>query len=222
MVSRWRRHLDLLQVIGMEPSFNNHPDEHSSVKMRDRPLHKDEIQRVCKILGLDTDGTVPDLRDRVRDEYFDDYNYGTWRNPKESKQGTSQFSTDELFRLIGVIKSVLRLDAAEVDIWDDLPDWGGELHIVTEDGEYDVEVVEKGRASWKDSWGDTQRYDSYECYKLAGRYFEDGRRHRLMVLRGLDTDECKYRSSVVLERQVDYGPYQRWKKQTYVQEVTVQ
>lgn len=212
MVRRATRFFDLMDRLDYEHPDDPPGDRFGRVRWK-KTVPKEAMVEIAEKLGVSTDGTKPELRSRIMTEVLG-------REP--NKSSNSKWSTSDLFRVIRALSEALRLDAGEVDIWDDLPDWGGQLQIVTEDGEYDVEVVEKGRASWKDSWGDTQRYDSYECYKLAGRHFEDGRRHRLMVLRGLDTDECKYRSSVVLERQVDYGPYQRWKKQTYVREVTVQ
>lgn len=200
----------MLQVINMEPEFDEHPNEVSHVKMTERPMHRDEIVRLCKILGIDHDGTIPELRDRIRAVVIN-----------RDKAGSSRFSTRELWQLVGAAKTSLRLDADEVDIYDEIPQWGGQLSIVTEDGEHDVEVVDKGKASWKDRWGDQPNYSEYEMYVLAANHFDDNRRRRLMVLRDLDYDQCKYRGSVVLERKVDYGPYQRWKKQSYVQEVDI-
>jgi len=220
MVNRWRRHLDLLQMIDMEPNFTHHPDEHSSAAMQDRPMHKNEIQRVCRFLDLDTDGTVPELRDRLRDEYIPKDCFGTWRDPKDEKAGSSEFSAIELRRLTSEVKYARRLDAKEVDIWNDIPTVSRELTIETEDNTYTGEFVGKQRDPWKDSWGD-ERYSEYEMYRLAGHRFSDGRQRRLMVLRDLDTDACKYTGSVVLERKRDYGPYERWKKQSYVRSIDV-
>lgn len=210
MVRRSRRHLDLLQTIDMEPDFKRHPDEVHSSKMRDRPMHKDEIVRVCEILDVNPAGIVAELRNQLR----------SFSGLYEDKQDSSQFSTNELFYLSRHCNDALRLDAEDVDIYDKIADWGGKLQIVTEDDEHHVEVVEKGKADWKDSWDDSQRFESYEMYRLSGRHFDNGRRHRLMVLRGQDPDSCKYRGSVVLERPKDYGPYKQWRKKSYVREVT--
>ena len=220
MVNRWRRHLDLLQMIDMELNFTHHPEEHPSAAMQDRPMHKDEIQQICRFLNLDDDGTLPELRDRIRDEYIDSSRFGTWHNPKDEKAGSSEFSTTELRRLTGKVKRARRLDAEDVDIWNDVPTVSRELTIETEDNTHTAEFIGKQRSLWKPRWGD-ERYSEYEMYKLAGRHFDDSRRRRLMVLRDLDVDACKYTGSVVLERKRDYGPYEHWKKQSYVRSIEI-
>lgn len=217
MVSRWRRHLDLLQAIDMEPSFDKHPDDHWSTKMRDRPMHKDEIQQVCQILGLDDDGTVPELRDRIRETIFEDKRYGTWRNPQDSKAGTSQFSTSELLGLIRAVNHELRLDFE--DVWPEIDDVFMEGDVVRIDGEeyvidnfydgpHDGTVAEKELP-----------LDEFVCVEFKGGENKHDRRYRLVMMNELDMDECKYNHSVVLEKARDFGPWKRWKKDSYVKEV---
>lgn len=210
MVRRSTRFFDLMDRLDYDHPDDPPGDRFGRVRWK-KTVPKEAMVEIAEKLGLETDGTKPELRHRIMTEVLG-------REP--NKSSNSKWSTRDLFRVIRALTEALRLDASEVNIYDDLPDWGGQLHIVTEDGEYDVEVVEKGRGGWK--WDDPQNYSEYEMYKLAARHFDDKRRHRLMVLRDLNYDQCRYRGSVVLEKQVDYGPYQRWKKQTYVQEVTVQ
>lgn len=211
MVRRATRFFDLMDRLDYDHPDDPPGDRFGRVRWK-KTVPKKAMVEIAEKLGLNTDGTKPELRNRIMTEVLG-------REP--NKSSNSKWSTSDLFRVIRALSEAQRLDAEEVNIWDKIPKWAGKLTIVTEDGEYDVEVVDKGKASWKDSWDDPPNYSEYELYKLAGRHFEDGRRHRLMVLRDLDYDQCRYRGSVVLEKQVDFGPYQRWKKQSYVQEVTV-
>jgi hypothetical protein len=201
----------------MERLDYDHPDNPPGNRFGrvrwEKTVPKEAMVEIAGKLGIDTSGDKPELRQRIREH---SHSHGSEKSPE------SKLSTNDLLRIRLALNRALRLDASEVDVYDDLPKWGGNLVVTTEEhDELEVEVVDKGKASWKDHWGDEPNYSEYELYKLAGRHFEDGRRHRVMVLHDLDYDQFNYRGSVVLEKQVGYGPYQRWKKQCYVREVMV-
>lgn len=174
-----------------------------------KSVPKEAMVEIANRLDIDPSGKKPELRLRIIEHV---HGFET------SKSGETTWNTNELYRINRALHNASLLKADEVDIWDDV---GAKslITIVTPDETYEVEIVEKGRSKWAMSWPDPPSYEEYEMYKLAGRHFDNNRRHRLMVLRGLDYDECKYRSSVVLEQPVDHGPYKRWRKLTYVQDV---
>ena len=213
MVSRSRRLLDLLQVIDLEPNFNKHPDEVSHATMANRVLRKEEIQRVCEILDLDDFGRVPELRDRIREEYFSGFRYGTWRHPKDGKKGTSEFSTGELRKLNSLCRKAQRMTPREVP----QIEYGDILEIITCDDKFEVDVIDEERGTWRPHWGE-KAYDSYDLYELSCPRWD--RNKRLMVLHDLNTDVCRYDNAVLIEKPRGYGPYKHWKKDEYVWDIS--
>lgn len=190
---------------------DKHPDTTTSSRMRDRPMHKNELQELCDVLGLDADGTVPEMRDRIRDGYIPSSFFGTYRYPKDSKKGTSQFSTSELRRLTGEVLSVQRLDFEDVQF--SYPIESGDT-IVVNGTEYEVEIWSEGPK------GGTKAHKELPLDHYVSFQFKNCRK-RLMLIDGLDTDECQYDHSVVLERAFDWGPWKRWRKDSYVTELEI-
>lgn len=210
MVRRATRFFDLMEKIDYDHPDDPPGDRFGRIRY-EKSVPKDAMIQIAERLDIQSGGIKPELRDQIRQDIL---------NRPSNKSPVTILSSNELFRVIRALNHNERLNAVDVDIYDELPQWHGSLVISTEDhDELSVEVFSKGKGAWK--WGEPQRYSEYEQYMLADRDFDDGRRRRLMVLRDLNTDECRYNSDVVLERTVDYGPYKHWKRQSYVTEVTV-
>lgn len=163
-----------------------------------RSVHKDEMIEILGIIGEPTDWSdakVPELRDEIRDII----------NYKTRKSGSSQFASRELYNINRAIDSAQRLEAENIDIrWLSLIG-----DTITVNGvNYTVDDAHVNQDAHPDAL-----YESYDMIELSPD------RWRIMVLYDLDTDECKYKSSVVLEKAHDYGPYKRWKKDSYVKSI---
>lgn len=193
MVNRHVRLSDLLERLGKESAINH-----------TRELRKSELLEICDRLEIDvTDETKNELRGLIRQQGI---------THTEHKSDRSRFATRELLRLNRALTHQERLDAEDVsdDMYDTVNQWGGYVEVNGES----YEVVEKGKGPFpKHAPSDRQTYEMYEVYYLGGK------RRRLMILHGLDTDTCRYDNSVVFEEAHDYGPYKRWKKDEYVTEL---
>lgn len=172
-------------------------------KLSNAGLRKAELVKLARRLELDFDEThtVPRIRTAIREEV----------GLRTHKSGMTRFSTSELLQLMRAIDHTKYLDAEDTDLdWDDVQ--RGDRLLVNGDR---LKVTE----TYSGPHDGTEAADQMPL----DRYWEFrfGSRRRLMVLWGLDKDECKYRHSVVLEEAVDYGPYKRWTKEAYVESLDV-
>lgn len=198
MVRRAIRVRDLLEKMGRDVEERNTNTVFGRDAKYDRKLHHNELLEACEHLGINFEDrpAVPEMRKALRD---------AGHTGRTDKVPESEFSTRELLKLIRALDHSVYIEAEDVgDIWDDVAKWGGELYV---NGEW-REVTEKSRGELRTE----QPYDSYELY-----YF--GQNKRLSILHNLDTDECRYRHSVILEKRVNDVPYRRWMKDEYVTSV---
>jgi hypothetical protein len=184
----------------------DHPDDPPGNRFGLNHWHKtvpkEAMVEIAERLDVDKSGNKPALRQRIRKAAI---------GHESQKSANSKLSTSDLFHISCAVTYSQYLDADDVDIYDELPEWGGTLVVNGE--EYDV--TQKSRGMWQDSWEAEPRYDAYEIYYL------DSKRTRLVVIRGR-TDQCRYDHSVVLENAVGYGPCKQWLQDESVTEVYVQ
>lgn len=204
MTARWVRVRDVLSALDIEH------DE--GIFDRDY-LRKDELQAACDFIGIDSDGTMADLRQRLRDELFSDSRvYGihkdiTYLNEKDPD---TAFSNRELRGITSAVLAKKRYDVTDIEF--DPEYQVSPLNSVNVNGrEFYVDYVESEQAH------EDAAYESWVSWTLTPSDEDKrGGRFRLMFLRGLDTDACCYDHSVVLEMKRNYPPYETWKKQNYV------
>lgn len=169
-----------------------------------KTITKDELIQCFELLaGRDQriPSTVGELRTWLRQHL-----YGNSR-----KSPNSKFSDHELRKLRRAVEHSRYLEAENVgnSIWSDTNEKRSMLNI----NGFHYDVTHKQKGKWQDGWGEPT-YSSYEMYML-------GDRRRLMVLHDLNTDVCRYDHSIVLEEAKDYGPYERWRKESYVRQLEV-
>lgn len=180
----------LLDDLGMAPG-----DTRRTRRANRDYLLKEHIEKICDLFELEFEDTPTkaDMRQRIREDVI---NRGT------RKHAETEFSSSELLAIRGAVRRLSNLDADDVEGFE--PEIGQEVQV--DDEIYTVSDYEYGHVH------DAAAYDRYLRVDF-------GDRERLMILYGLDTSECKYTDPVILEYARDYGPYKRWKKDRYVEEL---
>lgn len=210
MVERWRRLLDLLQTIDMEPTFDKHPDEHRGVRMSRERLYKGELLEACLMLDLDVDAenTMAQMRRELREHL----------ELNESKSMHSILSNREMFKVGRAINEYRTMEAHEIvaethpgqDPTEDRIHFGWDQRIEINGEEYTVQ-----RTKWTDDVHEDAGYEAFSSVML------DDDRTRMVLFFGWDPDNCRYRHSAALEERRGYEPYKRWKKVDYIKDIDI-
>lgn len=191
MVTRGLRQRDLLDALGV-----GHDVRPGGTG---RTVRRPELERLWAVLDLpgEPDGTVADLRTRLREEELGN----------GDKSGATRLNTSELRRLTRKIETEeMPLDAEAVLVaLGTLPDAGD--RITVNDSTYEV----TGTTIETDARSDA--YDEYILFQFAG-----DRRLALFPV-GWDGDVCRYRTSAALEKQVGDPPYRKWVHDEYIDSV---
>lgn len=197
MARRSLRMHDLLQELGFEPDFTRFE------RNFDRTVRKDELQELATEFGLSDEGTVPELRSRIRDHLVDEH--GVWTNTVD-KEDTTSFSTRELFVISRALEDESRMSADDI-----IQELGTKevttRHTVKVNGE-EKEVTQYGHISNAEAPG----FDEALMW-----YF--GNRERLILFFDWDPDECSYHESAALEYKKGYRPHEHWKKDSYIYDI---
>lgn len=197
MVKTWVRLYELLETLDEAPDGIDPSSPTSTKKLgRDR-LRKHELLKACKALdlGVDAGYTMPMMRRKLRES-------GKLSARYSDKSPNTALPQGEITNLNRAIRAKRRVKA------EDYKEFYVKDHdaLIVNGEEYDVSGAEVGEV-------DEAPYDQYHMILL------EGDRKRVMILHGLDTDECWYDSDVVLESAGDYGPYKSWRKVDYVRQI---
>ena len=151
-------------------------------------LRKAELKAAMEALGLDTDGTMEQLRDRIRTEI---------RRLSSKKLGTTEFSSYEIRKINNEIRDELRLHPEDIVDFEELEvgqriEVNGERYPITRISSKETESADK--------------FDGYNMLALTTGT-------RLMHL----VNSNKYASSqLALEKKKSEHPYPKWSKISYV------